>query len=162
MLFSLATPEATKKFLPNATRVKAHLTTGIVEILDKHDDILGKININFVEVESNEDNKFEKLKYILQEGVVVVANKGLNVETAQTGVYVFAKRIVEVTTALSIEEFSKRVEQKTTKLDNEKQALIDATNSGMKTGKMKTRVLLLEEELDFEKKVLVFIKESKN
>lgn len=161
MQFSLATPEDNKKVLSNATKVKAHLTTGIVEILDKHQDLLGKVSIDLLEVESNEDNKSEKSKYILQDGLVIVSNKGLNVQTAQTGVYVFAKRIVELTTSLSIEEFSKKVDQKSAKLDNDKQALIDAKNSGMNIDKLKTKLFLLEDELEFDKKVLTFIKESK-
>jgi F0F1-type ATP synthase epsilon subunit len=57
MQFSLATPEDNKKVLSNATKVKIHLTTGIVEILDKHQDLLGKIGIDLLEVEKNEDSK---------------------------------------------------------------------------------------------------------
>ena len=162
MQFSLATPEDNKKVLSNATKVKVHLTTGIVEILDKHQDLLGKVSIDIVEVESNDDNKSEKLKFILQEGLVIVSTKGLNVETAQTGVYVYAKRIIEFTPSLSIEEFTKKVDQKSVKLENEKQVLIEMVNSGLNIAKMKTKVLYLEEELAFDKKVLVFIKDSKN
>lgn len=162
MQFSLATPEDNKKILSNATRVKVHLTTGIVEILDKHQDLLGKVSIDVLEVESNDDNKSEKSKFILQEGLVIVSNKGLTVETAQTGVYVYAKRIVEWTTSLSIEEFSKKVEQKTAKLEIEKIMLTDATSNGLVVNQIKTKVLLLEDELEFDKKVLAFIKDSKN
>lgn len=162
MQFSLATPEDNKKVLSNATKVKVHLTTGIVEILDKHQDLLGKVSIDILEVENNDDNKAEKLKYILQEGLVIVSNKGLSPETVQTGVYVFAKRIVELTNSLSMEEFTKKVDQKSAKLDIEKQFLIEAGNSGINVGKMKAKVLLLEEELEFDKKVLVLIKNSKN
>lgn len=162
MQFSLATPEDTKKNLSNATRVKVHLTTGIVEILDKHQDLLGKVSMDILEVESNNDNKSEKSKFILQEGLVIVSTKGLDIETAQTGVYVYAKRILELTTSLSMEEFSKKVEQKSAKLELEKLLLADVTPSGINTNTLKTKVLLLEDELAFDKKVLALIKESKN
>lgn len=162
MQFSLATPEDNKKILSNATKVKVHLTTGIVEILDKHQDLLGKVNIDILEVESNDENKSEKSKFILQEGIVIVSNKGLSIETTQTGVYVFAKRIVELTTSLSIEELSKKIDQKSTKLDLEKQLLIEATTLGSNVAKIKTKVLLLEDELEFDKKVLTFIKDLRS
>ena len=162
MQFSLATPEDNKKVLSNATKVKIHLTTGIVEILDKHQDLLGKIGIDLLEVEKNEDNKVEKLKFILQDGLVIVSNKGLNVETQETGVYIFAKRVLELNSSLSIDEFSKKVEQKYTKLEVEKQALADAINNNGSIEKIKTKVFLLEDELLFDKKVLSLIKDSRN
>jgi F0F1-type ATP synthase epsilon subunit len=165
MKFSLATPEDTKKVLANATKVKAHLTTGIIEILDKHQDLLGQVSINLLEVESNDDNKTEKFKFILQNAVVIVSTKGINaqsssIQSPETGVYVYAKRIVEINTSLSIEEFSKKVELKSTKLELEKQLLTEA--EGGKAATIKAKILYLEDELKFEKKVLQFIKESRN
>lgn len=163
MQFSLATPEDSKKVLTNATRVKVHLTTGIVEILDKHQDLLGKVGIDILELESAGDNKTEKSKFILQDALVIVSNKGLNTDiAADTGVYVFAKRVLEFTSNLSLEEFSKKVEQKSSKLDIEKQSLADVANSNGNIEKIKTKVFLLEDELEFDKKVLALIKESKN
>ena len=161
MQFSLATPEDSKKVLANATRVKVHLTTGIVEILDKHQDLLGKVGIDILEIESSGENKVEKNKFILQDALVIVSNKGLNPEiTPETGVYVFAKRVLELTSNLSLDEFSKKVEQKSSKLDIEKQSLADAVSGNIE--RIKTKVFLLEDELEFDKKVLALIKESKN
>ena len=165
MKFSLATPEDTKKVLANATKVKAHLTTGIVEILDKHQDLLGQVSINLLEVESNDDNKAEKFKFILQDGVVIVSTKGFKAPSGpipadETGVYVYAKRIIEVNTSISMEELSKKVEQKSNKLEIEKQLLAEA--SGKIVATIKARILYLEDELKFEKKVLQFMKEAKN
>ncbi len=161
MQFSLATPEDSKKVLANATRVKVHLTTGIVEILDKHQDLLGKVGIDILEIESNGENKTEKNKFILQDALVIVSNKGLNPEiNSETGVYVFAKRVLELTSNLSLDEFSKKVEQKSAKLDVEKQFLADAVSGNVE--RIKTKVFLLEDELEFDKKVLALIKESKN
>jgi len=162
MQFSLATPEDSKKILSNATRVKVHLTTGIVEILDKHQDLLGKVNIDLLEVESNDENKLEKSKFLLQDALVIVSNKGLNIETLETGVYIFAKRVLELTGNLPLDEFSKKVEQKSEKLVLEKQSLADAINNNLNVNKIKAKIFLLEDELEFDKKVLNLIKESKN
>lgn len=161
MQFSLATPEDSKKILSNVSKVKVHLTTGIVEILDKHQDLLGKVAIDLLEIESNEENKNEKLKFILQDALVIVSNKGLNTETIpQTGVYIFAKRVLELQSNLSIEEFSKKVEQKSSKLEVQKQALSEAIGGNIE--KIRTQLFLLEDELAFDKKVLTFIKEARN
>jgi len=162
MQFSLATPEDSKKVLSSVSKVKAHLTTGIVEILDKHQDLLGKISINIVEIESNEENKNEKLKFILQDALIIVSTKGLTTEptTAQTGVYIFAKRALELQANISIDELSKKVEQKSLKLETQKQVLSEATGKSIE--KIKTQLLLLEDELEFDKKVLAFIKETRS
>lgn len=164
MQFSLATPEDNKKVLSNATKVKISLTTGIVEILDKHQDLLGKISIDLVEVEKTDDNKVEKNKFIVQDGLVIVSNKGLNNENqSETGVYIFGKRILELNSTLSIDEFSKKVEQKSTKLETDKQALtVSIAENSVNSDKLKTKIFLLEDELAFDKKVLSLIKEGRN
>ena len=163
MQFSLATPEDSKKTLLNAKKIKVHLTTGIVEILDKHQDLLGKVEINILEVENNDENKIEKLKFLLQDALVIVSNKGLSLDVApETGVYIYAKRVLELNSNLSLDEFSKKVEQKTAKLEIEKQALIEANNDVSKIKKIKTKIFMLEEEIIFDKKVFSLIKESKN
>ena len=162
MQFSLATPEDSKKILSNVSKVKVHLTTGIVEILDKHQDLLGKVSIDLLEIESNEENKNEKLKFILQDALVIVSNKGLTVEAtaAQTGVYIFAKRVLEFQSNLSLDEFSKKVEQKSLKVETQKQTLAEA--AGKNVDKLRTQLFLLEEELAFDKKVFTFLKEARN
>jgi F0F1-type ATP synthase epsilon subunit len=166
MQFSLATPEDSKKSLSNATRVKLHLSTGIVEILEKHQDLLGKIGIDLLEVEKTEENKFEKLRFVVQDALVIVSNKGFNTDlTPQTGVYIYAKRVIELTSTLSMDDLNKKLEQKILKLEAEKQRLNDLndaiTNPDEKianSNKMKTKIFLLEEEVEFDKKVLAFIK----
>lgn len=163
MQFSLATPEDNKKLLSNATKVKAHLTTGIVEILDKHQDLLGKVSLDIIEIENNDENKNEKLRFVLQDGLVIVSNKGLSSDTiSNTGVYVFAKRVLELNSSLSIEDFVKKIEQKTTKLDFDKQVLSDPSSTNSTLSKVKTRILMLEDEIAFDKKILTLLKELKN
>jgi F0F1-type ATP synthase epsilon subunit len=163
MQFSLGTPEDSKKLLSNATKVKVHLSTGIVEILDKHQDLLGRVGLDLLEIESNDENKTEKLKFLLQDGLVIVSNKGLTINAvSNTGVYVYAKRVAELNSSLSTDEFTKKIEQKTLKLELEKQTLIDATNTSKNIGPVKIRISMLESDLAFDKKVLSLIKESRN
>jgi F0F1-type ATP synthase epsilon subunit len=163
MQFSLATPEDSKKILANVNKVKVHLTTGIVEILDKHQDLLGKVGIDILEIENKEENKNETLKFILQDALVIVSNKGLNPEiVSQTGVYIFAKRVLELGTNLSLDEFSKKIDQKMSQIDLERQKLADGNLGNENKAKIKTRLILLEEELVFDKKVLKLIKDLKS
>lgn len=163
MQFSLATPEDSKKILSNVTTVKINLTTGVVEILEKHQDLLGKVSLDLIEVESNQDNKSEKFKFLVQDALVIVSNKGFNSElNSETGVYIFAKRVLEITSSISLDELSKKVEQKLSKLEVEKQALLDENNLGSNLEKIKTKIFVLEDELKFEKKVISILKESRS
>ena len=79
MLFLLATPEY-NNVQSNATKVKVHLRTGIAEILDNHQDLMGKVENNIVEIETNFENKAEKFVFVLQDAVFIVSNKGLDAE----------------------------------------------------------------------------------
>lgn len=193
MHFHLATPQEVKKILFNVSKLKIYLTTGIIEVLDKHQDLLGKIGVDLLEVDVNEDTKSEKLKFVIQTGVVVVSNKGIPPETFPpqasniiTTTYIYGKRIVEITSNLSIEEFSKNIEQNSLKLESEKQALklenekealkLENEKQTLKEGtlttkkskksdkseKIKTNIFSLENDIEFDKKVLYLIKESKN
>ena len=160
MQFSLATPEDNKKVLSNATKVKISLTTGIVEILDKHQDLLGKIGIDVVEVEKTDDNKTEKNKFIVQDGLVIVSNKGLetNIESKRTGVYVYAKRVREITSSTSVEEIVKQYDLKNSQLEIEL-AKVDTEGKSTKTT---SKIFLLQEEVEFLKKVVTVIKDLKS
>ena len=59
------------------------------------------------------ENKLEKLLFVLQDAVFIVSNKGLetNIESKGTGVYVYAKRVREITSSTSIEEVVKQYDQ---------------------------------------------------
>ena len=113
MLFFLATPEY-NNIQSNTTKVKVHLRNGVAEILDQHQDLMGKVENNLLEIETNFENKLEKLLFILQDAVFIVSNKGLdtNIESKGTGVYVYAKRVREITSSTSVEEISKQYDQK--------------------------------------------------
>jgi F0F1-type ATP synthase epsilon subunit len=107
MLFFLATPEY-NQVQSNTTKIKVHLSTGIAEILEQHQDLMGKIDNDIVEIETNFDNKLEKTKYLVQEGIFVVSTKNsISVTTPvspETGVYIYAKRVKEISSKTSLEQ----------------------------------------------------------
>ena len=161
MQFLLSTPEDNKKLLSNATKVKIHLTTGIVEILEKHQNLLGRVSLDLLEIESNQENKRENLKFLLQEGLVIVSSKGLTLNST-AGIYIYAKRVTELNSSLLSDEFLQKIEQKYIKLEIEKQTLLNTSNLKENVGPIKIRISMLEADLAFDKKILFWIKESKN
>ena len=113
MLFLLATSEYNNVQL-NTTKVRVHLRNGVAEIFNQHQDLMGKVENNLVEIETNFENKIERFSFILQDAVFIVSNQGLEgtLDYKGTGVYVYAKKVREVTSNLSIDEISKQYEQK--------------------------------------------------
>ena len=59
MLFLLATPEY-NNIQSNTTKVRVHLRSGIAEIYELHQDVMGKVENNIVEIETNFENKLKK------------------------------------------------------------------------------------------------------
>jgi len=160
MLFLLATPEY-NNIQSNTTKVRVHLRSGIAEVFEQHQDLMGKIDNNLVEIETNFENRLEKIWFVLQDAVFVVSNQKNNstpsaFEAEGTGVYVYAKRAKEINSTLSLEEVSKQYEQKLGLWEAAKQA----ENANDKLSGSKT--LLLKEEVDFLKKVVAVIKDFKS
>jgi hypothetical protein len=168
MLFLLSTPEY-NKVQSNITKVKVHLRNGIAEILDQHQDLMGKIENNLLEIETNFENKVEKLVYILQDGVFVVSTKGLdkgldkNPEIKGTGVYVYARRVREVTQNTSIPELVNLYEQKNTELQKEIEKLESLQDEKSKKEGLvlNTKTLLLKEEVEFLRRSINILKNLK-
>jgi F0F1-type ATP synthase epsilon subunit len=160
MLFLLATPEY-NNLQSNTTKVKVHLRNGVAEILDQHQDLMGKVENNLIEIETNFENRVEKVLFVLQDAVFIVSNKGLDptAENRGTGVYVYAKRVREITPTISLEEISKQYEQKNNELELENQKL-SAGDSSNKT--INSRIFLLKDEVEFLKKVLSIVKDLKS
>jgi hypothetical protein len=54
---------------------------------------MGKVDNNLIEIETNFENRLEKILFVLQDAVFIVSNKGLDAtaENKGTGVYVYAK-----------------------------------------------------------------------
>jgi hypothetical protein len=160
MLFLLATPEYSN-LQSNTTKVKVHLRSGVAEIFEQHQDLMGKVENNIIEIETNFENKFEKSLFILQDAVFVVSNQGLDTsaETKGTGVYVYAKKVKEINSSISIDEVTKQYEQKIVELETENQKL--ATADGNEKV-INSKIFLLKDEVEFLKKVVTIVKEFKS
>jgi F0F1-type ATP synthase epsilon subunit len=164
MLFFLATPEYNQS-QSNTTKIKVHLSSGVAEILDQHQDLMGKIDNDIVEIETNFDNKIEKSKFLVQEGVFVVSTKNSissNATSTETGVYVYAKRVKEINSKISLDEISKEYESKKERLEKEEQKATEGSNDTNSYNRLtNSKLYLLREEVDFLKKVILVVKESK-
>ena len=161
MLFLLSTPQY-NNVQSNTARVKVHLRNGVAEILDKHQDLMGKVENNLIEVETNFENKIEKFVFVVQDGVFVVSNKGLdeNIKQDSTGIYVYAKRAYELKNA-SIEDISKQCEEKQEEINQEVDKLKDKNTNPLDNA-INSKILLAQADLAFFQKVLFFLKEGKN
>lgn len=160
MLFLLATPEY-NNVQSNTTKVKVHLRNGVAEIFDQHQDLMGKVDNNLIEIETNFENRLEKILFVLQDAVFIVSNKGLDAtaENKGTGVYVYAKRVREITPTISLEEISKQYEEKNAELEAENQKLAGADPSDKPNS---SKIFVLKDEVDFLKKVLSVVKDLKS
>jgi hypothetical protein len=158
MLFLLATSEYNNVQL-NTTKVRVHLRNGVAEIFDQHQDLMGKVENNLVEIETNFENKIEKFSFILQDAVFVVSNQGLEgtLEHKGTGVYVYAKKVREINSDLSIDEITKQYDQKKLQLDGE----LEKVNEKEENKALNSKILLLKEDVEFLKRSLIIIKEIK-
>ena len=159
MLFLLNTPEYTN-VQSNTTKVKVHLRNGIAEIFDQHQDLMGKIDNNIIEVETNFENRIEKILFVLQDGVFIVSNQGLEgtLEYKGTGVYVYAKKVLEISSNLSLDDLAKKYEQKKLELDTQKEKV----NEKEVNKALDSKILLLQDEAEFLRKSLLTIKELKS
>lgn len=165
MLFFLATPEY-NQLQSNTTKIRVHLSTGIAEILDQHQDLMGKIDNDMIEIETNFDNKIEKTKYLVQEGVFVVSRKNTISANAnaepETAVYVYAKRAKAINSELSLEAISKDYEEKKERFEKEQQKSIEEKDTPNSYAKLtNSKLILLREELDFLKKLMIIVKEAR-
>ena len=160
MLFLLATPEY-NNMQYNTTKVRAHLRNGVAEIFDQHQDLMGKVDNNIVEIETNFENKVEKLLFVLQDAVFIVSNQGLDSSADEkgTGIYVYAKKVKEITSSLSIEEVAKEYEDKKTSLERENQKLgIDEESDKA----INSKIFVLKDEVEFLEKVVTVVKDLKS
>lgn len=158
MLFFLSTAEYSN-VQNNTTKVKVHLNGGVAEILDQHQDLMGRIDNNIIEIETFFENRLEKILFVLQDAVFVVSNKGLGADKDknQTAIYVYAKRAKEISSNLSVDDVSKQYDNLVKQLEilKEKQTN-DSTNR-----LLKSKILLVEEETNFLTKTMSVIKSVK-
>ena len=164
MLFLLATPEY-NNVQSNTTKVRVHLRSGIAEIFEQHQDLMGKVDNNIVEIETNFENKLEKIWFVLQDAVFIVSNQkgnatGSAFENEGTGVYIYAKRVQEINSSVSMEELSKQYEEKVKLFETEKQSLV-GENIDVSDETSNSKLMLIKDEIDFIKKVMAVVKDFK-
>lgn len=160
MLFLLNTPEYTN-VQSNTTKVKVHLKNGVAEILDQHQDLMGRVENNIVEIETNFENKTEKNLFVLQDAVFIVSTKGLDKKLdKKTSVYVYAKNVKEINSRLAIDEITKQYEKKLSLLETETLKL-SSQNSEKLENSIKSKIFMLNEDTEFLKKVLTLAKQPK-
>jgi hypothetical protein len=122
---------------------------------------MGKIDNNILEVETNFENKIEKLLFVLQDAVFIVSNQGLDVNSDNkgTGIYVYAKKVKEITSSVSVDEVSKEYEDKKTSLEMENQKL----GSDEEENKaINSKIFVLKDEVEFLEKVVTVVKDLKS
>ena len=164
MLFLLATPEY-NNVQSNTTKVRVHLRSGIAEIFEQHQDLMGKVDNNIVEIETNFENKLEKIWFVLQDAVFIVSNQKGNAtgsvfESEGTGVYIYAKRVQEINSSVSMEELSKQYDEKVKLFETEKQSLI-GENIDVSDETSNSKLMVIKDEIDFIKKVMAVVKDFK-
>jgi len=160
MLFLLNTPEYTN-VQSNTTKVKVHLKNGVAEILDQHQDLMGRVENNIVEIETNFENKTEKNLFVLQDAVFIVSTKGLDKKLdKKTSVYVYAKNVKEINSRLAIDEITKQYDKKMSLLETETLKL-SSQNSEKLENSIKSKIFMLNEDTEFLKKVLTLAKQPK-
>jgi hypothetical protein len=165
MRFLLSTPTYNNE-QSNTTKVRAYLQTGIADIFTQHNDLMGLISNNILEVETNFENKSEKFIFILQQAVFVVSKKGLPPEDEkekrkeETTIYVYANDVREVNSSLSIDDLTKEYDAKESELLNELQIpKVEGESDAIKRArterlrKLKADKLYLEEVLRIIKKL---------
>jgi hypothetical protein len=164
MLFLLATPEY-NNVQSNTTKVRVHLRSGIAEIFEQHQDLMGKVDNNIVEIETNCENKLEKIWFVLQDAVFIVSNQkgnstGSAFDNEGTGVYIYAKRVQEINSSVSMEELSKQYEEKVKLFETEKQNLVNE-NIDVSDEASNSKLMVIKDEIDFIKKVMAVVKDFK-
>lgn len=130
---------------------------------------MGKIDNDFIEFETNFDNKSEVGKYLLHLGVFVVSTKNSIIkepQSTETAVYVYAKRVFEISSKnkSSLDSISKEYEIKRILLEEEEQKEAEKVEQKPEvTPKITTysNLFLLKEEVNFLKKIINVMKEIK-
>jgi hypothetical protein len=157
MQFFLTSPDYNKT-QTNVTKVRVSLKTGIAEILENHQNLMGKVENNVVEIETNFEGRVEKFLFVLQNGVFIVSNDGLDPKatesrgSGETIIYLYSSRAVEVNSSTPVENLIKEEEQKRETVEKE---------LSKKTEGKSSKTLLVEEDILFLEKAITSIKEFK-
>lgn len=154
MRFFLSSPEFSISF-DNLTKVTVNLRSGKAEILENHQELLGIISNNLLEIETSKENKIEKYSYILQEGMLTVLPKDKQ-EPNETLVTVFAKNVCSLQSSV-LDDLIKKYEEKNEEIKKEKTKFLTSEDPTIQQV-IQTKLLLLEQELEFAKQCVNFAK----
>ena len=141
----------------SVTKVRIFLRTGIVEILEQHQNLIGQIANDIIEVETTFEGVVSKELYVVRNGVLVVTNQftpvGDNFEVGKTSVFIYSDDVTKVQDSLTPSIMQSLVESRK-KLD---EALMAETLKEVK--QMKSAFIeTLESEIAYLEKVLKAIK----
>ena len=81
-------------------------------------------------------------------------------ENEGTGVYIYAKRVKEINSSVSMEELSKQYDEKVSLFEAEKQKLVDE-NIDVSDETSNSKLMVIKDEIDFIKKVMAVVKDFK-
>jgi len=148
------TPDKVDRLLVDVIKVRAFLTNGVVEIFENHQNLMGKIENNVIEVEYNSQNKTSKEIFVLDDALFGVAadfsKDFLNSEKEDTNeicAFLFTKSVRELNEKSSIEGIQEEYDKKLNLLQS---------NSLSSPSTM-----VLEKEIEFLKKTIAILKEYK-
>ena len=169
-----------ESILADPIKVNVGLTTGSIEVLDKHYDLLGNISNNIVEYTFLKENKVETRTFFFRTGIFWIGNKNivnlnlllpnLNSTILQekqntfvdkkydTTVIVYGNNMVELTSNSSEEPILKEIERVKQQIEKETEILVKIEKPTLQqTAKKK----ILEEELYSFQQLVLFLKEFK-
>lgn len=158
MLFFISAPGYTSSQF-NATKIRVHLRSGVAEILPGHQAMLGKVDQNIIEVETNFENKSESSLYVAQQAVFVV-NEGSATETSDQGQ---AKETKVVVYAKNVRELNSKASGQNDAIQKEYDVKVNELERKTASGEEMTpsEILVLKEDIAFLSKVLEVSKTSK-
>lgn len=157
MEFRLLTSECAYT-ISNVRKVKGFLSHGVVEVFDRHQDLMGLVENNLVEIELNLENAAKEF-FALQNGIFIVFSTplGSNIAKSETIVYVYAKAFLKIEKNTSIEELLQKYEHKKFLLNTELQKfnknIMDPSDL-----LVNSKALMLKEETEFLQSTIVIAK----
>lgn len=156
MKFFIGTPDYNRVF-ENTTRVKAYLRTGAAEIYESHQDLLGKIKNNLLEIDTVVDGKTQTYVYVIQEAVFIVSSK----DKEETTSYSYGSRIQEINKDTLIENLKKEFDDKKEAIEDETKKLSDTNLEDSIINMIQSTILSLKEDIEFVQKVLAVAEQKK-
>ena len=157
----------------NVTKVTASLRTGVIEVLEGHIDMMGRIDDDILVSESTIEGRVVKKEFLIRKGVLVVSNGGLTSEAPKgTYILVHSKEMVELTgnrDEKTIEQLIQKLDKKKKELDKALEkinlSVVDLSESENRRkifeGKSGIKVKNAYGDVKFFEKAITFIKDVK-